>query len=251
MYGCILWCGGISILFLCTSMMTYRFPKMSEVLAVKDKYPASSGFLAAIKNVLMPPTLKKGNNPTVLSTLNKLTAQNYAKLAPYVVEHANAEAIDILLEYTIKQNVFCDLYVTILKDIHKTIDTQPHIAAYVTETHQMIRNIHSALVMSQRDEYNAFCDVIKNKQCMINRVKTIVKINKLIPCTSNDSLVLDIDAEICGQIKVHKENEFSTETLIDMLAELDRTDEHTRICKELLLKKVSFKLKFKVENLTS
>ena len=219
---------------------------------MKDKCQASSELYSAIKQMLMPHTFKKGNNPTVQSTLNKLTAQNYTKLAPYVIEHANVEAVDTLLGFTIKQNAFCDLYVGILKDIHSKIDVLPQIAAYVQETHHMIREIHTLLVMSSCDEYDEFCDVIKKKQHLLSRVKTIVKMNEFVTCTQRGkSFEADLGGAICEQIRLHDKNEFSTETLIELLAELHRTDEHSRVCNELLCKSVSFKLKFKMENLMS
>ena len=213
-------------------MTATQRPKLSELVAIRDRCEPSAALLAAIRCVLSPP---RQATSSVHATLNKLTAKNFEKLAPTVP--ATAESTDALLKFTVTQNEYVGLYAKLLRGMNAAYDTAPHVDAYARDTALLVRDARDMLRM--REQYDEFCDVIKHRKELLSRVRSLRELHAL------GDICDGIRATIAGCSTA--DDEFAIETLVDALAIAADAATLQDVCAGLLLDTISFKLRFKIE----
>ena len=238
------------------------FPKMSELLAARDRCQPSEALMSAIRNVLSPPTLVKRPNASVTSTLNKLAPQSFEKLAPSVLVAAAAApqlTVDTLLTFTIKQNAYYALYVDLLgrvgaasQEARAVVDDGAE--RYCRETLHLVQGANEALLLpaTTTDEYDEFCDAMQKKKQLIARGRTLALMHKAGIAKNVRGVVEALCAQLTGYGDgAAARNDFATETLIDCVGELRgmmQAGELRSACQSLLARPgLSFKMRFKVE----
>lgn len=157
--------------------------------------------------------VKKTDDKIILSQLNKISNDNYNLLKNKIINNINSDnyklIIDKLIEISIKQSNYIDIYLNLYKELISNTERREYITEKIIN---IFDNYDFDLLLNNQDisklDYDNFCDNNKKKK----RVKGLI----LLVLNLIKNNLTDITIEKFNTI-IMKYKDYSNDTFLDIL----------------------------------